>query len=538
MSRIILFLLSLIAASPTVAQSLPDAAPLETLLERLDKAIDHKETFRSKTIGAVNRLKQQATQAKGHRRAELYEQIFEHYVRLQTDSAFAYIDRIEELSSTDDTATRDYISLGRSEIFAVAGLYSEAKAELDHMQQRGGMPDALKLRYYHQRRTLYGWMADYSVTGEMQERLKKMTQTYRDSILLLEPKGIGRDIVMADYMLNSGSPKEALHISLKGLHQARGAQRSYTLYNIAMACRQLGKTDETVRYLALTAIQDIEAGVTEYIALQELAQLLYERGDVERAYTYLLCSMEDANYCKARLRAIEATSIFPIINQAYKQYEQSHRQLKEALFYGLGAFLLVLVAAIFYLRRQMKKLAATRRQLADANAALQKVNTALQDANGDLLLTAKIKEEYIAHYLDRCRAYIDRIENGRRAALKHLKAKQTDELYRILTAEEAENAEQENFFADFDKAFLKLFPNFIEKFNDLLEPEARITPKNGEMLTTELRIFALIRLGVNDSNRIAHFLNYSLATIYNYRSRFRNRALCGKADFEHHIMDI
>ena len=176
--------------------------------------------------------------------------------------------------------------------------------------------------------------------------------------------------------------------------------------------------------------------------------------------------------------------------------------------------------------------AVTNAQLKQANKDLQQANSALQRANAELQatyaslrLTDKMKEEYLARYLDRCRDYIDKLNDYRRNCLKLLKEHQTDALLKELKRDNIVKQEQESFYHDFDAAFLTLFPDFIEKFNALLVPEARIHPRAEQQLNTELRIFALIRLGVNETPRIAHFLNFSLATVYNYRSRLRGRTL-------------
>ena len=196
-------------------------------------------------------------------------------------------------------------------------------------------------------------------------------------------------------------------------------------------------------------------------------------------------------------------------------------------------------AFAFTLWKQMRKLSALRHnqavtnaQLKQANKDLQQANSALQRANAELQatyaslrLTDKMKEEYLARYLDRCRDYIDKLNDYRRNCLKLLKEHQTDALLKELKRDNIVKQEQESFYHDFDAAFLTLFPDFIEKFNALLVPEARIHPRAEQQLNTELRIFALIRLGVNETPRIAHFLNFSLATVYNYRSRLRGRTL-------------
>jgi hypothetical protein len=162
----------------------------------------------------------------------------------------------------------------------------------------------------------------------------------------------------------------------------------------------------------------------------------------------------------------------------------------------------------------------------------------LKTVNEELAQTGKIKEVYIARYLDRCVSYMDQFEQYRHSLSKLAMASRIEELYKQIKSDEFIRKERKAFYTEFDKAFLEIFPHFIDNFNALLAEDERIYPKQGELLSTELRIFALIRLGVTDSNRIAHFLGYSLATVYNYRSRMRNRAVGNKDQFEQNVMKL
>ena len=165
-------------------------------------------------------------------------------------------------------------------------------------------------------------------------------------------------------------------------------------------------------------------------------------------------------------------------------------------------------------------------------------NEQLRLVNRELAQTGKIKEAYIAHYLDRCVAYLDKLESYRRSLAKLAMASRIDDLFKAIKSEQFMKDERKEFYHNFDKTFLELFPGFINSFNDLLVEEGRIYPKPYELLNTELRIFALIRLGVTDSNAIAHFLGYSLATIYNYRSKMRHRAKGNMETFEQEVMNL
>ena len=305
----------------------------------------------------------------------------------------------------------------------------------------------------------------------------------------------------------------------------------FLAYTLSEAYALKGDRENQKYYLTLSAIADLKTSVREYISLRKLAFLLYEDGDIDRAYEYMKCSLEDAQSCNARSRTIEVAEIFPVIDKAYRLRSERKQRTITLLLASVSLLALCLVAAIIYVYRQMKKLAVARQALADANRQLQTINNTLKETN-------LIKEEYIAQYINRCSAYIDKLDHYRRRLTKLASTSKLEELFRAIKSDEFIEAERKEFYNEFDHTFLSLFPNFVTDFNKLLNEKDRITPKPGDLLNTELRIFALIRLGITDSTRIAEFLQYSLTTIYNYRSKVRNKAVGDKNEFEAAVMRI
>ncbi len=222
---------------------------------------------------------------------------------------------------------------------------------------------------------------------------------------------------------------------------------------------------------------------------------------------------------------------YPIIDKAYKVKEAEEQAFTKKLLVCISLLAFLLIVATFYLYYWMKKLSAMRKSLYESNTQLVAVNSKLAQ-------TGKIKEEYIARYLDRCVSYLEKLEQYRRSLEKLAMASKIEELFKTIRSEQFLRDERKNFYNEFDKSFLNLFPNFISDFNNLLSEDGKIYPKSGELLNTELRIFALIRLGVTDAARIAHFLGYSLATVYNYRSKIRNKAAGNKENFEQEVMNL
>lgn len=549
-----------VARAQSQPQDLELDAPTQALLHTLDDIIqNHKVQYQAQRIKQINQLKAQARTATGYNKYNLYKEIFDLYSHFQTDSAQVYICKMQQLPAyKTDAVMQATLHVAQAEIMAVSALYAEALNELDKVPQSliSSEHADLRLYYYRVKRALYGWMCTYYTKSSGQHKLwEEKTMNYRDSLLSVDAiKNMSRDIVMADKYNALHQPEKALKMLKPYSAQASEATPNpFVCFTLAHAYILSGNRTKAIYYLTLTAIADLRSATCEYQALPMLAQILFDHGDVERAYTYLLCSMEDASYCKAGLRSIEASTIFPIIDKQYKQREKAQRERDHLLMYGLVGLLLMLIAMVVYLRKQMlklrqmrqkqslynKQLSAANQQMHEANeklqAALQEVkrtNEELQNTYSQLRMTDKVKEEYIARYLNRCRMYLDQLAEFRSATLRLIKNRHFEELANQLKRDLNAKAEQTQFYEDFDAAFLTLFPDFVASFNALLQPEHQLSVKKNGLLNTELRIYALIRLGIHDTTRIAHFLDYSTATVYNYRSKIRNKAICSPEEFE------
>lgn len=559
---ILLFIIPLlfVERAQSQPQNLELDAPTQALLHTLDDIIqNHKVQYQAQRIKQINQLKAQARTATGYNKYNLYKEIFDLYSHFQTDSAQVYICKMQQLPAyKTDAVMQATLHVAQAEIMAVSALYAEALSELDKVPKSliSSEHADLRLYYYRVKRALYGWMCTYYTKSSGQHKLwEEKTMNYRDSLLSVDAiKNMSRDIVMADKYNALRQPEKALKMLKPYSAQASEATPNpFVCFTLAHAYILSGNRTKAIYYLTLTAIADLRSATCEYQALPMLAQILFDHGDVERAYTYLLCSMEDASYCKAGLRSIEASTIFPIIDKQYKQREKAQRERDHLLMYGLVGLLLMLIAMVVYLRKQMlklrqmrqkqslynKQLSAANQQMHEANeklqAALQEVkrtNEELQNTYSQLRMTDKVKEEYIARYLNRCRMYLDQLAEFRSATLRLIKNRHFEELANQLKRDLNAKAEQTQFYEDFDAAFLTLFPDFVASFNALLQPEHQLSVKKNGLLNTELRIYALIRLGIHDTTRIAHFLDYSTATVYNYRSKIRNKAICSPEEFE------
>ena len=506
----------------------------DKLLKELDEVISNKKYYHKLREDKISHLKDSLRKSGDVKeKYDLCGALFYEYLHYQADSSLYYINmKHSYLPQMNKPELEDEILINRAEVFGVMGMYNEAEIELDKVDLHNITNPGLIGYYYRTRRAYYGWLADYTADDKASRYYKKMTDAYRDSISMMNISNADTNINQAERFIIKGEYLKAIELLMHCMESSHDIKRNvYAYYTLSQAYEALGDTLNQIKYLTITAIMDIKMAECEYASLQKLAYIIYQQGDIERAYRYLTCSMEDAVAANARLRFLEVTQIYPIIDKAYKKKEAEKKKDIRRLLIGISILAFLLIIATFYLYYWMKKLSVMRRNLYHANKKLV-------EANRSLAQTGKIKEVYIAKYLDRCVIYLEKLEQYRRSLEKLAMASKIDQLFKAIRSEEFLRDERKMFYDEFDRSFLDLFPNFVEDFNNLLTDDAGIYPKKDEHLNTELRIFALIRLGVTDANRIAHFLGYSLATVYNYRSKIRNKAKGNKDNFEQDVMNL
>ena len=502
-----------------------------SLLKELDRTIARKTDFQKQREHEIDKIKKQIrASSSATDKYQLYSALYGLYLHYQADSALHILKKREELLPVlKNTQYDNQQWIARAEVLGIMGLYNEV-GELLKQVQLEQLDDSSLLYYYYACRSYYGWIADYTRTDERYKYIEK-TNAYRDSILSQTNNKLDHNIVLADKMIVDGEPDKAIELINKELeHVENQGSLVFLLYNLSQAYARKGNKEKQIYYLAQTAIADLKEAKREYTSLQKLALLLFEKGDIERAYRYLSCSMEDAVACNARLRSVEVTEFFPIVDKVYNLKIEKEKQISRTLLISVSFLSFLLLITIVYLYRQMKKLSSMRKELSVTNKQLQAINNELNQAS-------KIKEEYIALYLNRCVIYLDKLDAYRRSLAKMAMASRLEDLFKTIKSEQFIRDERKNFYNEFDKSFLQLFPRFIESFNELMTEEGKLYPKSGEILSTELRIFALIRLGISDSSSIAQFLGYSLATVYSYRSKVKSKAL-DKSTFEKQISSL
>lgn len=524
-------------------------ARLDSLLSVLDDVILHSRQFEAEKQRHIASIRQSLS-ARALSPEEEYAVNFHLHDEYETyicDSALHYINRNIEIAGM--LGRNDWLvesKLKKAHLLAVSGLYAEGIALLQTIDRKDIVGSRL-LDYYTAYENIYLYHAEYAQDDEYRPHYLKLRACYLDSILHIVPPGTYMHaVVQAPLLIDQGRYEEARSVLRHFLPQLNRQTRDYAVLTsvLAFACEPDRPVSERKYYLAESAIADIRCVVKENNSLRVLAELLYEEGDLERANRYMKKSMADATFYNARLRNIQASRMLPLIDNAYQREKEAQRQKLYVSLWVISALSLFLIAAVIFVIGQMKKLARARREVVEANRELQKLNEDLtaanlrqQEMNGSLTEANCVKEEYIGRFLGLCSAYIDKWETYRKMLNKQAGAGKLDELYRQLKSSRFIDEALKDFYREFDNAFLNIYPHFVESFNRLFPPEEQVVPKQGERLSTELRIYALIRLGISDSSRIASFLRCSITTIYTYRSKLKNKSLY-RGNFEAEVMKI
>jgi DNA-binding CsgD family transcriptional regulator len=539
-SAALIFFLWLLPASCLLAKG-----ELDALLLQLDKEIALKHFYEQQKEREIQGLKHLLDVAplQPLQEYDINDRLAQKYRKYIIDSAIFYAKRSGDIAAAvhrPDLAAESNLNL--SYLYATAGMYVEAKNILLAINRRQ-LPKTLLPLYFETCSDFYGYYGQSNnqvINGQL-------NIAYRDSLLAtLDTASLSYKIHNAVRLVYSQTDiKEPYLLALFDQVPEGGADYALVSYLLGLIYTWQHDVEQGRKYFTLSAIADIRNATKDHAALQSLALSYYGSGDVNRAYTYIKSVMEDIAFGNIRFRAIELTSFYSAINTAY--LTKTMQQKKELQHYLLliSVLLCCLMVAGFYVYRQMRRVSKIRKELYETNLKLAElnkntkhINNQLQKVNAQLSEANLIKEEYIAQFFDICSGYINKLENYRKLLYKKAGNKQHEELFNILKSTTLVDEERGKLYETFDTIFLNLYPSFVEDFNSLLINEEKSILKPGERLNTELRIFALIRLGITDSVRIAGFLRYSLSTIYNYRTRARNNAVVSRSEFEEMVMNI
>lgn len=516
--------------------SISTHADNEALYERLDSVVANRDAYtKKKEVYIAKQIKAIPLTKDINMRLQLYDNIYNEYHYLRFDSAMAYVRKGLEIA---EAAHNNYYTqlfiLHKAALFSSAGLYGEAYNLLDKLDDQPILP-TLAYEYNLTLYWLYTYWSDYTMDSEYRgiywgRKLEYLSRTVK----LAKDRPNDYNYLMGEYeMYVTGSHAKALQYYLKVLRAEPNDTRLYSTACFATACcyQYFKQYDKYETYLIRTAITDIIAPVKENLSLYTVADWLFSTdGDIKRAETYISVSIEDAKFYNNRLRIISSTDKLPEIVARFKdKLNAKNRKLRWALGTGVFLFLALIIAAGFIVRqngllvKRRKQIVRQNDMLVGLNGELSVLNGQLRQRNENLVDVNQHRENLAKLYIDLCSKYIDRLNNYQKFVVRKIKVNQINDLLSTTSSPRLTEADAATFLNGFDKAFLDLYPTFIEELNTLLLPGNEVRLKDGNM-STELRIFALIRLGVKDSSEIANLLFCTPRTIYNYRSALKAKA--------------
>ena len=549
MRRTVILLLALVAVAAGRAQEKTQAQLLDEIDEAIEASPQYVADYELKIKHALGVYARQTTDDGYYAAAfELYE-LYRPFVN---DSAIYYLRNCialaEKLNHPADVVRCKALLSHR---YSSTGLYQEAFNTLDSIDISGADRDALG-EYYHAYNNLYNEMAYYTPMDGMKKAYQQQAGYYEQKMFETLPADHPYLMLRREMtLLNSKHLEESMKVNDAWLKQTERGSHPYAMVALYRYLEYMARDDKPQMFYWLTesVLADIRNGVMDQGSMWELANQLMLQGDIDHAYRYINYTSRCAGRFGSRQRNWQIAPLMTEIANDYKEQSEQRTHQLYVLLVVISVLALLLFGVLLFVHRQNRKLAIARNELGEANGRLTQsneqlsslntqlstLNAQLSGVNAQLSESNRVKEEYIGRFLSLCSQYIDKLDDYRKMVNKKMKNKELDELFRLSKSTELKEKEIEELYQNFDSVFLHLFPNFVEDFNSLLQPDVQVHPKEENKLTTDIRIFALIRLGIDDSSKIAEFLHYSVNTIYNYRARIKNGALGNRESFERQV---
>lgn len=512
---------------------LTQAADGDSLLHELDKTIAKREVFLQEKLARIAKFTAEVKTLKHDKLFDRYLEIYDEYKSFIYDSAFVYARKLQIIAvASKDPVKTEIARIRLGFVLVSSGLFKEAIDTLKHVQPRK-LPDSIHLDYlYLMARACYD-LSDFNRDVYYAPEYAILGNNYVDSALLLVPENSKLYLQM----------KGLKHLHLRDMTTAQSLFEKL-IHDFPLDDHDFAMASSTLSFIYLytnkaalskdmlikSAIADIRSSTKETLATIHLADLLYKEGNIEKAYQYVKIAMEDANYYGARHRKIQVAAIYPIIEGQQLGLVESKRKMLMLYAGGITLLSVLIFGFAFIIYKQFQKLQVAKRIISKANDSLTETNHQLVDAN-------KIKEEYLWYYFNTTADSISKLDSLKKSLELKLTMKKLEDVK--FTVESINiRKERDDLYHNFDKIFLKLFPDFVQVFNSFFNPEDQITLKENQLMNTELRIFALVRLGISDNEKIAKILDYSVTTIYTYKTRLRNKSILPNDTFDKQIMTI
>ena len=557
MKRKIIALLFLLMGC-TFLNAAPYSEKIKELLVRLDSLIAQKNTFamlKEAKIAQLHKLQKDVRTLE--ERYWLNKNLYDEYRVYNADSAMNYVvDNLNIVYKQNDKYRQMEWKIKKSFLLAATGLLKEAQDELRGVSG-GSLPKELLVDYYGQMLYLYSHFNQYtgSEMGTLHEHYAQLERVHKDSLnMVLTPEDPwflwykGQVVQGTDSMYVF---KERLQ---KGILNSAFDTRRDAMNAYVLACfyRESDEQENYLTYLIYSAMADVRISNKDIASLEELAGVLFSLGDIDHAYVYMSYCLQNALAYRNRVRVVGISAVQDTIHQIYQERNQRQEARLRMYLVLVSVLSLISLFAFLYIYKQMKRLKQSRQQLNEANNRLNKhveelskmhgqvaetnvqltsLNEQLRDTNNQLRESNYVKEEYIGYVFSICSNYISKLDEYRKNINRKLKANQLEDVKALTDTHSMAQNELKEFYHNFDAIFLHIYPDFVSDFNALLHPDEQIVLKDGELLNTELRIYALVRLGITDSVKIAEFLHYSPQTVYNNRLKTRNKAIIPREEF-------
>lgn len=505
---------------------------IDSILNILDKEIINRKVYYAERENRIKELKISLSNINSDsEKFSLNNKIYDEYKSYQYDSAYTYAIKTKLLAKKlNDPELQIIANCNLLFCFMSSGLFKEA-VDIVNTTNINSASDKLKSNYYSECARLYSDLINNNNTEPYRTEYQNKSIEYCDSALIyLDPNS---------YEYHNISSLKNIHLSTKKkitiythlIKSFKTDDHQLAINTAHLGNLYMSKDDDenAIYYMALSAISDIRSATTETTSKTTLARYLYKKGKIKEASQYIQISLEEANFYNARHRKMDVNSILPIIEkERLNIIEEQRNNISMSLIIVSILSVLFLTSSIINYK-QNKKLKEAKQLIQNHLNELSTFNNKLKESND-------IKDQYIIESLYGKSEYLDKTEILFRNLDNKLKARQYNDIYK-LQLEYNLKSERENMYSSFDNTFLKLFPTFLEEYNKLFPDSKRIHLDNNT-LTPELRIFALIRLGINDNERIAKFLNFSVNTIYTYKAKIKNKSIVPKEEFEYRIMQI
>lgn len=460
-------------------------------------------------------------------------QTVEAYEYFVYDSAFKYAQAANRLAyRLKDKAKIAESKSKLSLIMLLKGLYTSSIDTLNTVEYQYLSKNKRKEFYSTAYRAYYD-LSGYSRDKHYSEQYQKLGHFYSQKLINEFPEPSFEKILgMALQSMVSGQLAEAEknYLSLLNDFDLNNHEMAIVTSGLGFIYADRKEIEKAKEFLMRASIGDIKSGVKETTACRSLAELFYKEGQIEKAHQYILLAKADADFYGSEQRKFEISYTLPLIESARFQKVNKEKKMVAMIIVIVGVISLLVLAFSFVILRQLKKLRQARQEIELSNKNLTLVNDLLREAS-------QIKEEYIGYYFNFSSQYIDKLEDFKKSISRQLLTKSYDNIEQELKKYNSKK-ERKRLFEDFDRIFLKLFPDFVQRFNLLFDEKDRILLKDDLSLNTDLRIFALIRIGVTDSEKIAGILNLSVNTIYTYKTKIRNRSIYPNEAFDLKVMAI